>query len=930
MAASNGSLDDDVDIEDELSPELSDQLGELLLGAAQQFNVDNPNVGLNFLHVFGGDNDFGFNPGDEEMVDLFDDDSDMDSYFEEDCVQQIFTSLGDSHVIRRLSYHKNGSHFLLPRVVSSSEYCYEELYRLLEELELLCKVWRRRVEHPYTAHMEGEAGGDWLREGEDYSSSDYEYDSEEEDYLKNITPGQVNESLTKKKYCQSAKVFYQVFTAINQFESFLRFVSKTKKYIFKVIFGVFLETLPTDTRFKIPEELWEKVWKFSQNAHFRFRSQETICVDDNYYKAGLRSTTRNVGLRNTEIERINEAFGALGNLHMLVFEILYKNPHLTEPSALLELEVGDLSDKFVVGVWKEAAQAARTAVIKLQQLDSFLAAHTDTADLKEGSGKKTKPGNLELPAHLETGCISVEDVQIQVDHSVLKLDPAASIIVSESICPYICISSSYLMEDDRLGLMLVVIDVDNSCKVVHKIRTPIRYENHLIEVGSQSVIRKNECGWKKYFYLSPDRLSFLSRATSSSASRAGEDEVKVFTVSLGGETCDLTVEQNLFSSRVGGSSSEFRHSTAVFVSHSASGVLLLHQSPFQLNTRLSLHCPTSGEPLLSLSWQEDVSLLSSSCPTRVLLRTASTASVLLFSLQSGETLHSWRKSDLNRQFNTPSETSWSAVFDCSPSRSQILLHTKTLSGFSLVQFNPHNEMAGLTPVLTGSMAEAINGLGASCRLLEGVLLTNTKSQIPAMDGGYVRSHQVSGYNLASKTKHNLLCMVADHLKEDASILNMITRKWRDEANNIQRWDPDRRPVFVINKTKVGVLLESGKVVRIIDFGLTAAEMISSETNGDSRKQQEECRKRKLEINKELFLQGDVHTGVIVEWKGNHGFMKSNGAAKPLGKIFIHQDDVEEEQDTRNMMKKGRKVEFKIDFNPGDDESYKARVLSCID
>ena len=26
--------------------------------------------------------------------------------------------------------------------------------RLLEELELLSKVWRRRVDHPYTAHIE--------------------------------------------------------------------------------------------------------------------------------------------------------------------------------------------------------------------------------------------------------------------------------------------------------------------------------------------------------------------------------------------------------------------------------------------------------------------------------------------------------------------------------------------------------------------------------------------------------------------------------------------------------------------------------------------------------------------------------------------------------------------------------------------------------
>ena len=110
MAASNGSnnSDNNSDMEDELSPELSAQLGDLILGA-HQFNVDNPNVGINFMQVFGGDEDFGFNPGDDEMMDLYD--SDGDSYLDEveDSVQQIFTSLGDSHVIRRLSYHKGAS-----------------------------------------------------------------------------------------------------------------------------------------------------------------------------------------------------------------------------------------------------------------------------------------------------------------------------------------------------------------------------------------------------------------------------------------------------------------------------------------------------------------------------------------------------------------------------------------------------------------------------------------------------------------------------------------------------------------------------------------------------------------------------------------------------------------------------------------------------
>ena len=133
MAESNGSNaqanGDNIDMDDELSPELSAQLGDLILGA-HQFNVDNQNVGINFMQVFGGDEDFGFNPGDEEMMDLYD--SDGDSYLDdvEDSVQQIFTSLGDSHVIKRLSYHRGaGSSFQLPRLTKEASYCYEEVYR---------------------------------------------------------------------------------------------------------------------------------------------------------------------------------------------------------------------------------------------------------------------------------------------------------------------------------------------------------------------------------------------------------------------------------------------------------------------------------------------------------------------------------------------------------------------------------------------------------------------------------------------------------------------------------------------------------------------------------------------------------------------------------------------------------------------------------
>ena len=86
-------------------------------------------------------------------------DSDDDSYAsaaEDDPKERIFVSLRDSHVIGRLSFHQKDepTGFVLPRPkIGGLGETYEEVYRLLEEVELLLKTWRRRVGHPYTAHI---------------------------------------------------------------------------------------------------------------------------------------------------------------------------------------------------------------------------------------------------------------------------------------------------------------------------------------------------------------------------------------------------------------------------------------------------------------------------------------------------------------------------------------------------------------------------------------------------------------------------------------------------------------------------------------------------------------------------------------------------------------------------------------------------------
>ena len=784
------------------------------------------------------------------------------------------------------------------------------------------------MEHPFTAHIESpSSGGEWLREGEDYSSSDYEYDSDEEEFLQLAAPSQeVNESLTKKKFCQSAKIFYQIFSTVNQYESFLKFVSKTKKHIFRIIFRLFLEAIPEETRFKIPEELWEKIWKFTQNAHFKYKSQVPICSDQNYFRAGFRAAGAGLKIQQLEKERLSEMFGSLGNLHMLVFEVLFKNPHLLQPTALLELEVGGLSECFSAAVWRECVQVARTSVLRLQQLDNALSEKSDG-----GNSRTRKHGDVELSYHLSQGAVHVSDRRLDVDESALKLGPAASLLVSEFPCPYVCLPGSYHMEeDDRLGLMILVIDVEDGCKVRHTIYTPVRYEHYLIEVGSHRVIRNNESGWKKSFYLTRDRLSFASKM-----SEPGQEVARVWSVALGGEEGDvIKVGESLAESVMeapGPGEKPSRNTRALAVSHSEAGLCLVHQSPYTAFTRVTVHSVTTGETLLAVPFHEDVTLLHSGSPSRVLLRSQSRC-VLLFSLQSGEVVFHWKEADLNTSFNVPQESSWSALFDTSSSKHQLCLFTNTMSGFSLNHYDVDNEMARPVVISSGKMSEGVLGLGPCCRLMNGNLITNTKRDNLGEFGGSLQSHQISSYYLPRKTKYNILSMGQGSRgrEEEGTLLNINSARWTDPCEGVF-WDPERRPVFALSRTKLGVLLETGRVFRILDIGQSPAEIISCTTKGDTGTngvKQDDLRKKKLEISKELAEKDETYVGTVIDWKGTYGFMKSNGKAKHLGKIYFHINDVQNKQTMKKSLKKGQKLEFKIVYNSCDD-SFKTSVSKCI-
>lgn len=127
------------------------------------------------MHIFDGldlddlEFDLDADEFDDEDEDWYDEYYDSDLEFdiddeEEDVEVQrklvtgIFKTLEDSApVLSNLTFHRESSKETgsrLPRILSGQTETYETLHKLLEEIEFLLKVWKNRVNHPFTAHLE--------------------------------------------------------------------------------------------------------------------------------------------------------------------------------------------------------------------------------------------------------------------------------------------------------------------------------------------------------------------------------------------------------------------------------------------------------------------------------------------------------------------------------------------------------------------------------------------------------------------------------------------------------------------------------------------------------------------------------------------------------------------------------------------------------
>lgn len=684
------------------------------------------------------------------------------------------------------------------------------------------------MEHPYTAHI-APAGGPALREGEDYYSSDYEYESDEEEDFDQLPPGGVNETLTKKKFCQSFKLFNQVFDSTKQFESFHRSVSKMKKHIFGVIFGLFLEALPPDTRYRMPQELWEKVWKFTQNSYFRFRDSVPLHLDSTYYRAGLRAPAG--ALAALERERVRELHAAAGNLHMLLFEVLYKNPSILQPGAMFELEAAEgAQERLARGVVRAAVQGTATAFARLQVLEGVLG---------EGAlEQQAAPAAADLAGRIGAGTFLVREQALHLaplPPSVAQLDPPSSVIVSASTCPVFAVTGRYLLEEagEYFGLLLAIISAATG-RITQVVHTGHSYQSHLIEVGACGVRRRGGQGWKNHFYLTEDRISFLTRAAT-----AATDTVRVWSFPLAAGTPGeprVSSGAPLVHSvaRPPKPAPSLRHSAAAAVGHTSTCLVVLLQSAHTAapHSSLSLHSLDSGEALLEAAWPGEDLALSGLSSSRALLTTD--AAVHFFSLTAGEVVTTYTAQALGQEAGVEGEA-WKAAMDADPATKQFVLHTPTLSAFRVLEWEEREMAAPAEVARGGPVAEAVEGLGPNTRFTAGCLLTNRAVELATTSPGeQVAAHEVAAYTLATSARHNLLTMAADRTAAAASELqlNQVSLRRRDEPREGQRqlwkfhevWNPDRRPLFLASPGVAAVLLEDGATLRLFDFTLAPQEV----------------------------------------------------------------------------------------------------------
>lgn len=466
-------------------------------------------------------------------------------------------------------------------------------------------------------------------------------------------------------------------------------------------------------------------------------------------------------------------------------------------------------------------------------------------------------------------------------------------------------------------LVLVVCD-STTGKVVHKVKTGLKYSHFQIELAHFAIRRLGKTGWRRNLCLTEDRISILYCDISSTSSvlKIWSHRFAADTAadgggggSPGGLVVDL--EEPLVNDAFAVVTKDHNKTAEVKSSifHTADKVVACFQNPFKKETVLNVYDGSSGEMLLNIDWPDEDLVMSGFKGNRALLVNNTAGAIQFFSTDSGETILSLPFSNLNQ--GSQSYGPWSGLFDAGPGVNEFALVRADNSKFKLFTYDSTDEMCQPSMLCSGTINDTYK-LGSEClttaKLKDGTLFFNRRTHLqqdtPMDDVDCY--HEVCALSLRDEACCPIITMCSNVVFLASTKFNELSHKHFDpkfkfsdyrQSTVVETFDPSKRPLFFVSPTSFGIFLELGNTIKIFDFDHTDKSVLEEEERlleqQEKRREAEAAKrlKQKQEMDRRarekrekvarekeeaerLFVDSSVKVrGKVEEWRGTYGFIR---------------------------------------------------------
>ena len=921
--------------------------------------------------IFGDDFDYfddDFDPFEYVDDDFFsDDDSD---FSESDDHNKIFVSLADSSVLRRLHYHKSLYPYRLPRVRFKEPESYEAVYKVLGECHILLDVWRKRAQDPrITMPKEWEVPmtpTDHLILGLDFQEEDMEHesDSETDEHI-----AIVNEALSLKKWRQSSEAYKEIFDAREDaFDAFRDMLKSARTFTFHLIQSGFLSLMQPLAPRPLPNEIWHKIWCYTQ--------------EDAPFHVGPRAQEE--AWRELEHDRIKDFFGGAGNLHMLLFEILFKNPYIgVKPPLMLNNEAVSrvrASESYLKYVFRHYKRLFERHFTRIRDF------HLDLDQEEErGLVDKASLGMMVMVDQESKTMVDRDSSKSLVD----MVDQGLFYIAEQSVKPVLNRAGPLTVNSDLL------LSAPTFCSVAVSIDTPDLAAPDLhdmllitFDMDTQKILAYIHtgldpllCDAAAIVSVSVEEIAVLERHCSKSVDSFKilrwkiPSDVEEAPLTLTTKDCDTSIAATLAVNPDTHNDPNVLTSSVAFKKDVIRGekvYCVCHQNAYVTATTLSYFTESSPQTATAqMTFPDQILSLEAFKGDRVILRDVDQK--LLFCDVPNETvLAEYKYADICCEAEHIHETyfatdcHYEVKMDQRPGKNEFAIFNQNLGHFMLYEFSSETSSSPVRKARGSNLVYDMNyHIMKKVALLDGILFTvadhditlRTHSGDYFIDDTNIYGFNVIAFDLMKNTLHHVESMFASpesqNMPQDVGLLHtsvlMNEYSRRFVMNSKHNRLKESAVHFINDRTlampNVNTLLtlnfsDSVQLINKVERdGLMEMALLQKREEEERRKAEEKKRKilkRKEEEKKRLrqemrekYVDKNVSLrGKIKFWKYSYGFIDITHTkdAKNLGNVFVHLSNfVNRGQKT---IQQGQKVKFKMatQDNSGKVQAVDVRLM----